>query len=246
MPDLPILPTVLATPSRFLWHPDSRTAILADMHLGQAASLARAGLFVPDQALPSMRRSWEDLVARSPERLIIAGDVFDSPRIDADALRVCMELLARLPPACRVTITPGNHDPQEIGNLGLRAEVCPAVVIGSLVISHGHEVPAELRDNCTWIVGHQHPAVVVSSAVQSVKMPCYAWCTPAGRGAMLVLPAFSRGPLGSNLLTLRHWLLPVPRPGNSEIRIFGLVERQHAAEAQVLDFGPLNLLATAP
>src|SRR4051794_36266433 len=87
--DLPVLPGVLATPNRFLWCPESRTAILADLHLGQAASLARAGLFVHDQALPALRQAWDFLVARSPERVIIAGDLFDAPRVDEEAVAVC-------------------------------------------------------------------------------------------------------------------------------------------------------------
>ena len=54
---------------------------------------------------------------------------------------------------------------------------------------------------------------------------------------MVLLPAFSRASLGSNLLTERQWILDLPRPANEDIRIAGIVER--GDDGQVLDFGTL-------
>jgi metallophosphoesterase superfamily enzyme len=124
---------------------------------------------------------------------------------------------------------------------GLPVSLQPAVLLGSWVISHGHEIPAELPDTSqTWIVGHQHPAVTLATKVQSAKMACYAVCAGTrSRPRMVLLPAFSRGPLGSNLLTVRNWLLPVPRPAGAHVRIYGLIEPADLGETQVLDFGDL-------
>lgn len=245
--DFPILPGLLATPARFVWHASSRSAILADVHLGLHTSLAEAGLFLPDTALGALRRAWDHLVSCDPARLIIAGDLFDCPTPDAGAVDLCRDLFSRLPPDCAVTLTPGNHDPVELPPLSPSGhfDISPTATLDSFVISHGHELPGDLRPGQTWIVGHQHPAVTLATRVQSAKMPCYAFCEPVGRGTpgIVILPAFSHGPLGSNLLTARHWLLPVPRPGNERIRIAGLVEREPPEESQVLDFGPLSMLA---
>ena len=73
-------PAVYATPHRFLWLPAGRTAVLSDLHLGAAMELAARGLPVPDASGPAMACAWTALIARQPAHVIIAGDLFDSPR----------------------------------------------------------------------------------------------------------------------------------------------------------------------
>jgi metallophosphoesterase superfamily enzyme len=94
------------------------------------------------------------------------------------------------------------------------------------------------------ICGHQHPAVILRNRIQNAKMPCFARCDLALPGntsksvPLILLPAFSRAPLGSDL-SERHWIVDVPWPGEERMRIFGIVERKAEAESGVLDFGPL-------
>ena len=82
------------------------------------------------------------------------------------------------------------------------------------------------------MVGHQHPAVMVATRVQGAKMICFAECAVAGRN-VLILPAFSPLPLGSNLLTGRYWILDMAAPAAEEVRVYGIVKER------VLDFGGL-------
>ena len=235
MPDVQLLPGLLATPYRFLWHPATRTAILADLHLGSSlSSQATVG--------PRLTDAWRQLAARRPQRVILAGDLLDDPPAASSQIPVFQALMELLPAGCRVTLTPGNHDPPHLGSM-LGVESLPEVLVESYLISHGH-VPPTVRPPA-WIVGHQHPAVILSTRVQSAKMACYALCEPSAiRPQLVILPAFARdagGPLGSNLLTAHHWLLPVPRPAANKIRIYGLIEPP-AGPPQVLDFGPLTSL----
>jgi hypothetical protein len=55
---------------------------------------------------------------------------------------------------------------------------------------------------------------------------------------LILLPTFSRAPLGS-VLSKHHWIIDLPWPGEEAIRILGIVE---GAEARVLDFGTLASL----
>jgi uncharacterized protein len=240
--DLQLVDGIFATPHRFIWLPESRTAILADLHLGASESLAKAGLAIPDHSAARLRESWAKIIQREPRHAIIAGDLFDSPDPPNAAYKLVNELFGTLPPEYRLTLTPGNHDPLSPSQFIQRpCEVTASVNIGDTTISHGHERLD--HSPAVWIVGHQHPAVTLSTRVQSAKMACYVTCKMAAEKKLIVLPAFSRAPLGSNLLTGRHWLLPLPRPQEDNIQIAGLVEPGPPREPQVLDFGPLSLLA---
>jgi putative SbcD/Mre11-related phosphoesterase len=246
MSDLPLIDGFIATPDRFLWHPESGTAILSDLHLGIEAVMARQGMSMPPMGMAALRRAWRNMAERlrastSGRRVVIAGDLFDSPTPDQSAIALARQLLSELPPETRTTIIPGNHDPSPAALRELFAGdaigTAEAAQVGGYCVTHGHTLsqPDAARG---LIVGHQHPSVVLSTRVQSAKMICYAVCTMGvGKIPMLVLPTFSRGPLGSNLLTERHWLLDLPRPSNRDIRIAGIVER--GKKGQVLDFGTL-------
>ena len=237
MDDLALFPDLLATPDRFVWHAATRTAILADLHLGALGGMRGAGG-------SRMEEAWSRLVSRGPKEVILAGDVMDHPEVDGAALATCRKMLELLPSGCRVTLTPGNHDPEDIGaRLGVKA--VEAVRRGNYVISHGHVLPALLAEapGARWIVGHQHPAVTLRTRVQSAKMACYVVCAGDTRQpGFILLPAFSReagGPLGSNLLGRGNWLLPLKWPTSQKMHIYGVVEPVGGTSC-VLDFDRLS------
>lgn len=250
MADLLLCDRFHATPQRFLWHPDTGTAILADVHLGIESSLASRGLGIPPFHLAALQQDWaalrERLAAAGSSHLIIGGDLFDSPFPDNDAIQLARQLLQQLPPTTAITVVPGNHDPAPLALReyfgGLPVQIAPAATVGGYTVVHGHQsadIPHPLRG---LIVGHQHPAVVLRNRVQSAKMICFAVCKLRVKPTrvptyLIVLPTFSRMPLGSNLLTDRHWILDLPRPGDEDIRIAGMVE--HAEGDRVLNFGAL-------
>jgi metallophosphoesterase superfamily enzyme len=239
MNDLPLFPDLFATPHRFVWHPATATAILADLHIGAFTVSGNVG--------PKMAAAWRQIVARHPRQVILAGDVMEHAPAEPTHIAAFRQLLALFGPPTqpgrwgetRVILTPGNHDAPDLGAL-LGAESAPEVPVGRYLVSHGY-VPPTARPHA-WIVGHQHPAVVLRDQVRQAKMACYAVCAfSAKRPPMVLLPAFSSdpgGPVGTNLMT-RQWILPVPRPAAEKIRIFGLVEPP-ANDPQVLDFGPLS------
>jgi uncharacterized protein len=237
MDDLPLFSDLMATPFRFVWHEPTRTAILADLHLGALTARNLVG--------SKMAQAWGELVARKPRQVILAGDVMDDSAVGTVEIQACRGLLAMLDRTgaggggCRVIVTPGNHDPAGLGAL-LGVDSAAEVRVGRYLVSHGHELTASRPG--VWIVGHQHPAVILRDRVRSARMGCYAvGAGSAQRPEMVLLPAFSSaagGPVGTNLLTGRQWILPVPRPGAERIRVYGLVERREG-EPRVLDFGTL-------
>jgi uncharacterized protein len=240
MSDLALFADLIATPERFAWHPATRTAMVADLHVGAWAGREVVG--------PKMKAAWGKLIERRPRQVILAGDVMEDAGAGEAEWEACRGLLRMLGKErgggvwgdCRVVVTPGNHDGAGLGER-LGAESAAEVRVGRFVVSHGHELTAARPE--IWIVGHQHPAVTLRGKVQTAKMACYAvGAGSARRPAMVLLPAFSSeagGPVGTNLLTGAHWILPVPRPAAEKIRVYGLVEPM-GGEARVLDFGPLS------
>jgi len=230
-PDLPIFPGLLATPWRFLWHVPTQTAILSDLHLGAVAGTHA----------PYLHAAWSELASRGPKQVILGGDVLDNPNVPPSAIALLSQFLATLPRNCKVILTPGNHDPHDLGST-LQIDSQPHITLDHYIISHGHEFPADLSSKHTWIVGHQHPAVTLRTRVQSGKLPCYALCKPTKpRPGLLLLPAFNRdagGPLGSNLLAPSTWLLPIPRPTPRALHIYGLIESAKTPP-QLLPYGKL-------
>ncbi len=241
MSDLALVDGFFATPHRFVWHAASRTAICSDLHLGIESSLADAGIPLPSSSTNTLA-AWQHITARNPAHIVVAGDLFDSAAPGESAIEMFRNLLAVLPSDCPVTLTPGNHDPSAdlLADVLPELLIRPARVVGGYTVTHGHKLPPELRSAGNLIVGHQHPAIVLRSRVQSAKMFCYAEISTPMRH-LLILPPFSRTPLGTHLLTDHHWILDLPRPSDKNIRILGLIEPKNR-DAQILDFGPVAFL----
>jgi metallophosphoesterase superfamily enzyme len=181
------------------------------------------------------------LAAKEKSHLVIAGDLFDVPAPDDAALAMAADLFNALPTTCRITLIPGNHDPAApiLQQLSPRIALAPSATVGGYTVIHGHRIEDARPLPARLIVGHQHPAVILRNRIQSAKMPCYAVCklrVAQKNLTLILLPPFSRAPLGSDL-TKRNWILNLPWPGESHIQILGLVE---ASQKQVLDFGPLS------
>ena len=240
MADLLLCNTFLATPHRFLFHPPTATAILADLHLGIEADLNAGGIMMPDITTVPLAESWRALLARGPKHIVVAGDLFHSPMPAATAVPAARELLTSVPAGCRVTVLPGNHDP---GLEALRkifkdtpVEVETTAEVGGWTVAHGHELAKLPSPRGRLIVGHRHPAMILADRVQSAKMLCYAVVSDATGPAMIILPAFSAAPLGWNLRPPMGWNLDCAVPEASAVRIAGIVGDR------VLDFGGLDRL----
>src|SRR4051794_330644 len=109
--DLPLTTSIFATPHRFLWHAPTKTAVLADVHLGIESSLSAQGIYLPHVQGPIVRRQWNALLERHPAHIVVAGDLFDRPQPDERAVALCHTLFHQVEETCRVTLIRGNHDP---------------------------------------------------------------------------------------------------------------------------------------
>jgi uncharacterized protein len=194
-------------------HLETRTAVVADIHLGYEWSRGAGGDVVPAHSLSETLQAVGRLLDHGPvDRLVVAGDLVESSRPcrrTTDDLRTLRAWLS----GRGVELVPllGNHDSQ-------RHPQPPATIeVGGWTIGHGHKpIKAERT-----ITGHDHPFFRVG--------PTAARCFLIGPTAF-VLPAFSNNAAGLNVAQS-----PAPKRWRGRgLRCWA------SSGARLLDFGTID------
>lgn len=185
---LPCGTTVWLLPQRAVWWPAARTAFVADMHFGKAATFRRAGLPVPHgTTADNLARLDEVLAVTGAEHLVFLGDFLHARSGAAAALWEQLLPWRQRHGQVEMTLVRGNHDlhagdpPQTLGIALVNEPWRP--VEGSAVLACHHPQTAA---GATVLAGHLHPTARLSGpARDSVRLPCFAWAP-----GLVVLPAF--------------------------------------------------------
>ena len=183
-------PDILLLPGRAALVPAARTLLVADLHLGKAATFRRAGIPVPEGSAQRDLERLEQLVrGHDVRRLLVLGDLFHAkggctPQVFAEfaALRTRIADTA-------VVLVLGNHD-RAIGRLpaSLGIDAClPSLDEPPFHFVHepSIDVTASNRDLFT-VAGHLHPTVSIRSpSGDRLADRCFV-----AEPSVLVLPAF--------------------------------------------------------
>jgi DNA ligase-associated metallophosphoesterase len=158
-------------PDCALWWPSERTLIVADIHIGKAATFRAFGIPVPSGTTARNLARLTALIERfDPQRLLILGDLLHAR--ESHAASDQMLAWRQIRPEMTVALVRGNHD-RKSGALAdeLRVDACcgPLVERG---IAFVHE-PVDEPDQPT-IAGHVHPSTRLTDFDGStVKVPCF-------------------------------------------------------------------------
>lgn len=167
---------------------NSKTALIADIHLGYSWAQRRRGELGPladERSREKLLRLREEL---QPKRFIFLGDLVHAPR-PCDPERAWIEdLLQDLSHSAELIAVRGNHDrafAQEFGHLSIKTvstwHEAPITAI------HGDHLTIPIPEHETLLLGHLHPALPVHEASGAGrKLPVFL-ATPS----CIVLPAFS-------------------------------------------------------
>ena len=181
---------ILLLPGRAALVPASRTLLVADLHLGKAATFRRAGIPVPEGSAQRDLERLEELVrGHDVRRLVVLGDLFHAkggctPQVFAEfaALR------SRIADTTVVLVL-GNHD-RAVGRLpaALGIDAClPSLDEPPFHFVHEPStgMTASDRDLFT-VAGHLHPTVSIRSpSGDRLADRCFV-----AEPRVLVLPAF--------------------------------------------------------
>ena len=172
--------------------PDTRTAIVADLHFEKASSFAaRKGMMLP----PFDTRATLDKLGRALaqyqiERVIALGDSFHDQQGPARLGDTEVEMLTRLTDRYGFLWITGNHDP-----------ALPDYLPGDCVAEyqeHGitfrHEADPTSKDTAEFS-GHFHPKARIRTPQKPISAPCFAF-----DDRRLMLPSFGVLTGGLNVL----------------------------------------------
>lgn len=177
---------------RAVYWPARRTLLVADLHLGKSDAFRASGIAIPSDAGREVLRQVEEAIRESgAARVLVLGDLLHAPAGLTDELVESVGEWRRRQSAV-FEIIPGNHDrrvERATEAWGMRLREGP-VREGPFEFRHE---PAESAEPgvYTWC-GHLHPALVLASAADRLKLPAFLVgprvgvlpaCTPFAGGA---------------------------------------------------------------
>lgn len=172
--------TLLLLGERAVHWPDQRALLIADLHLGKADVLRRAGIAAPRGSTGADLDRLQALIERHrPDTLWVLGDLLHGPLHEAPWLARWRRFRAAHA-ALRIRVVVGNHDRAvDAGRLAIEREADAQVVAG-LRLCHAPSAPGSMPYLC----GHLHPCVRLPGVPR--RWPAFSL-----RAQGLVLPAFS-------------------------------------------------------
>ena len=150
-----------ALPTGALWWPAQNALIVADLHLGKSARMARRGgsLLPPFDAQDTLHRLTQDVAATGAAQTILLGDTFDDDDAAGDVTNAPQWQHIRA--MTQLVAISGNHDPANgareltLAGITLRHQAAPE----SPPDISGHFHPKFRlagRGHAAFLVGRQH------------------------------------------------------------------------------------------
>jgi len=181
---------IVLLPGRAAWMPATRTLLVADVHLGKAATFRQAGIPVPEgSAQQDLGRLVRLVQETSAARLLVLGDLFHARSGCTERVFAEFTAARRSIAGTEVVLVPGNHD-RTIGRLppDLGIDSCQRTVDEPpfhFVHEPGTPLPEPWR-TCFSVAGHLHPTVSIGvPSGDRITERCFVAET-----SLLILPAF--------------------------------------------------------
>lgn len=176
---------LMLMPQKCVFLPESDILLVADAHIGEAASLPQPGVPVPDGTTDGTLSVLTGLVRRlGVRRVIFLGDVLHSVHALAPGALAAVMRWRELHSALELTLVRGNHgdragDPPSV--LDIQAFDEPLMHRGLALCHHPRPMPGAFV-----LAGHLHPCVSVGGRAHDwQRLPCFWFSDHVG-----VLPAF--------------------------------------------------------
>ncbi len=184
-----LLPGIAAHPSGAVWLAESRTLLVADLHLGYSWAQRRRGELGPLADFQTRDKLCRVCNELEPKRIVFVGDLVHAPRPCEPERAYIEETLNALAERAEIIAVRGNHDrafAREFGHMPIKAT--QAWSNGELTAIHGDRLDlAPIPETGTLIMGHLHPGLGVREASGAGhRLPLFL-VTPR----CILMPAFS-------------------------------------------------------
>ena len=172
-------------PERVIWWPQEQTLLIADLHMGKAATYRALGQPVPGGTTQENLDRLSALMAKhSPQQIIFLGDFLHAAAARTTGVMAALAQWRACHAGVAMTLVRGNHD-SRAGDppASLRIEVVDEpYLLGPFALCHH----PQLHATHFVLAGHVHPVCRLSGRGRdSLRMPCFV--AAAGQA---VLPAF--------------------------------------------------------
>lgn len=191
-----IHPGLSAHCSGALWIAETKTAVVADLHLGYSWAQRRRGELGP---LADNRTRDKLLAMRQelhPQQIVFLGDIVHAPRACTPEREWIEETLRDLAGSAHLVAVRGNHDRRfasEFAHLGF--STVDTWSYGAVTMVHGDRWNFAWPEAHTLVMGHIHPSLSVRDASGAGhKLPIFVVGTKC-----IILPAFSPFARGYNI-----------------------------------------------
>ncbi|MCD6025940.1 MAG: box helicase [Solimicrobium sp.] len=178
-------------PERAIWWPAQQTLLVADMHIGKAATFRSLGQPVPQGTTSETLARLDTLLATWPVRqLICLGDFLHARAAHAPQTLAALQKWRTRHPKLVCLLVRGNHDAhagEPPPDLEIKT-VDEAHSIGGLLLCHIPLTAKNLIKNQYSLAGHVHPAHVLRGKgrrADKLRLPCFVFSEQQG-----ILPAF--------------------------------------------------------
>jgi len=149
----------------------SKILVVSDLHLGSTYWSQNNGMTLDWYRITTeIESELRDIViSNKVDSIILLGDIKNNLyKVVKDDWNLIPKLLYSLSTVCQVYLIPGNHDskiglvtPDNIHLMGVKG-----MVLGDILLTHGHTFPSELRSNINKIImGHLHPTFFRENSV---------------------------------------------------------------------------------
>ena len=172
-------------PEKALWLPEHGSLLVADVHIGKAASFRKQGVPVPRGSSSASLQGLSTLIDwLAPSRLVFLGDFLHAAEAHNPATLQALSRWRDRHPGLDLVLVRGNHD-DRAGDPP--ADLCVQCVdepwpLGALALCH-HPTP---QAGAYVLAGHWHPCVSLQGrAHDRLRLPCFWFGAEVG-----VLPAY--------------------------------------------------------
>ncbi len=170
---------------RAIWWPAERAVLVADVHIGKAATFRALGQPVPGGTTVANLLRLEALVRRcDAARLIVLGDFLHAAQARTPSVLAALAQWRERLGTVTCTVVEGNHD-RRAGRLPVELgieRVPDPLQLGPFALAHGDQA----QGGGYTLAGHLHPAYVLRGRVgERLRLPCFVF-----GGSRAVLPAF--------------------------------------------------------
>jgi DNA ligase-associated metallophosphoesterase len=176
-------PVALLPEKAMYWRREA-TLFIADFHLGKAAAFRSAGIPLPSgTTTDNVQRLSSAIAATGATRVVFLGDFLHAKASKAPKTEARFGAWREAHRALELVLVRGNHDARAgdpRSEWGIRC-IDEGAAFGPFIANH-HPEPA--RGGYV-LAGHIHPAVHLSDASGSLRLPCFWFSKRVG-----VLPAF--------------------------------------------------------